>query len=162
MYFLICQLTQQLASSALKGEIVDSDKNPIPLLGICLGHQAIGEAAGWKLRPSPSGAVHGVAVEMDFDDDALFARMAPQQRMMRYHSLIVEPKGEQLKVIATDTETNSLVMGIAHHELPLWGVQFHPESCGSADGWVILDNFLVTTNRTVGQSVEVPLLGRGA
>ena len=156
-----CQLTQQLASSALKGEIVDSDKNPIPLLGICLGHQAIGEAAGWKLRPSPSGAVHGVAVEMDFDDDALFARMAPQQRMMRYHSLIVEPKGEQLKVIATDAETNSLVMGIAHHVLPLWGVQFHPESCGSADGWVILDNFLVTTNRTVGQSVEVPLLGRG-
>jgi anthranilate synthase component II len=102
-----------------------------------------------------------VAVEMDFVDDALFARMAPQQRMMRYHSLIVEPKGEQLKVIATDTETNSLVMGIAHHDLPLWGVQFHPESCGSADGWVILDNFLVTTNRTVGQSVEVPLLGRG-
>jgi anthranilate synthase/aminodeoxychorismate synthase-like glutamine amidotransferase len=154
------KLTQQLATLALKGEIVDSDKNPIPLLGICLGHQAIGEAAGWKLLPSPSGAVHGVTVEMNFENDSLFARMESPQRMMRYHSLIVEPIGEQLKVIATDAETNSLVMGIAHHDLPVWGVQFHPESCGSADGWMILENFLVTANSTVGQSVEMPLLGR--
>jgi anthranilate synthase len=154
------KLTQQLATLALKGEIVDSDKDPIPLLGICLGHQAIGEAAGWKLLPSPSGAVHGVTVEMNFENNPLFARMESPQRMMRYHSLIVEPNGEQLKVIATDAETNSRVMGIAHHDLPVWGVQFHPESCGSADGWMILENFLVTANSTFGQSVEMPLLGR--
>ncbi len=51
-------------------------------------------------------------------------------------------------------------MGIAHPDLPVWGVQFHPESCGSADGWKILENFLVTANSAFGQSVEMPLLGR--
>ena len=80
--------------------------------------------------------------------------------MMRYHSLALLPTNEDLEIIATDYESQTLVMGLAHPQLPVWGVQFHPESCGSLEGWKLLDNFLLNSHKVTGQSVEVPLLGR--
>ncbi len=153
-------LTQLLAKNSIEGKIINEAGDIIPLLGICLGHQALGEAVGWELMPAPSGAVHGVPDDIIMGENELFSRIPSVTKMMRYHSLILNPTNQDLEIIATDNKSKSLVMGLMHPELPIWGVQFHPESCGSPDGWKLLDNFLTKSNRIVGQSVEVPLLGR--
>jgi anthranilate/para-aminobenzoate synthase component II len=116
-----------LAHAALIG------KTP-PLLGICLGHQAIGLAAGWTLGPTEYGAVHGVP------DGILTGEK--YQVMTRYHSLALTPTNNHLEVTSTDAATNQIVMALSHPSLPVYGVQYHPESAGSADGLSIFSNFL--------------------
>jgi anthranilate synthase/aminodeoxychorismate synthase-like glutamine amidotransferase len=120
-------LTMQFAKSAIQG------KTP-PLLGICLGHQAIGLAAGWTLAPTEYGAVHGVPDGIQSGDLL--------QIMTRYHSLALTPNNDILRVTATDSATNKLVMAIQHPEWPVSGVQYHPESAGSVGGLSILADFL--------------------
>ena len=153
-------LTEALASLALSGEILDGEGVHIPLLGVCLGHQALAEAAGWRLSESATGPVHGVPDLLTHTSDSLFDGLEGEMRMMRYHSLAVTKRNDSLKVIATDSETESLVMALTHPSLPVWGVQFHPESAGSVDGERIIDNFLTLSMRYDGQSVEEPMLGR--
>ncbi len=153
-------LTQLFAEKAIKGNITNEVGENIPLLGICLGHQALGEAVGWELIPAPSGAVHGVLDDIQMEENSIFSRIPNVTKMMRYHSLILNPTNQDLDIIATDAQSQSLVMALSHPELPIWGVQFHPESCGSLEGWKLLDNFLLKSSRIAGQSVEVPLLGR--
>ena len=153
-------LTQLFADRAINGNITNPDGEIIPLLGICLGHQALGEAAGWKLISAPLGAVHGVPDDIQIEENLLFSRIPSVTKMMRYHSLILNSTNQDLNIITTDAKTQSLVMALAHPELPVWGVQFHPESCGSPEGWKLLDNFRLKSHRIAGQSVEVPLLGR--
>ncbi len=121
------QLTMKFAQMSLQGETP-------PLLGICLGHQALGIAAGWKLAPSEYGAVHGVPDGIQIGDTL--------QIMTRYHSLALKPTNDILDVTATDSTTNNLVMAIQHPELPVSGVQYHPESVGSVGGLSTLANFL--------------------
>ena len=120
-------LTMQFAQSAIQG------KTP-PLLGICLGHQALGLAAGWTLAPSEYGAVHGVPDSIQSGDSL--------QIMTRYHSLALIPNNDIFRVTATDSATNKLVMAIQHPEWPVSGVQYHPESAGSVGGLSILADFL--------------------
>ena len=113
--------------------------NSLPLLGICLGHQAIGQAVGWPLIASPLGAVHGVP-------DNISMNGIPSI-MTRYHSLILNPtksdvSESQINITAFDTASESLIMGIEHESLPIVGVQFHPESAGSINGISILKDFL--------------------
>ena len=120
-------LTMQFAQSAIQG------KTP-PLLGICLGHQALGLAAGWTLAPSEYGAVHGVPDSIQSGDLL--------QIMTRYHSLALLPNNDIFRVTATDSATNKLVMAIQHPEWPVSGVQYHPESAGSVGGLSILADFL--------------------
>ena len=153
-------LTQLFAEKAIKGNITNEVGENIPLLGICLGHQALGEAVGWELIPAPLGAVHGVLDDIQMEENSIFSRIPNVTKMMRYHSLILNPTNQDLDIIATDAQSQSLVMALSHPELPIWGVQFHPESCGSPEGWKLLDNFLLKSSRIAGQSVEVPLLGR--
>lgn len=126
------KLTMEFANLAVEG-------NSLPLLGICLGHQAIGQAVGWPLIASPLGAVHGVP-------DNISMNGIPSI-MTRYHSLILNPtKSEvsesQFNITAFDTASESLIMGIEHESLPIVGVQFHPESAGSINGISILKDFL--------------------
>jgi anthranilate synthase/aminodeoxychorismate synthase-like glutamine amidotransferase len=126
------KLTMGLAQFALKGE------SP-PLLGICLGHQAIGVAAGWPLTPSPLGAVHGVPENIEMKNKQL--------TMTRYHSLILNPNKKQvtespLEITALDQNSQSLIMAVNHKSLPIRGVQFHPESSGSVDGIELFREFL--------------------
>jgi anthranilate/para-aminobenzoate synthase component I/anthranilate/para-aminobenzoate synthase component II len=147
-----------------------SGHQPLPLLGLCLGHQALGIAAGWTLSPTPSGAVHGVHDLVSFSQDELFAGLGEQGRVMRYHSLALQQPtddtstekapNDTLQILATDSETSKIPMAVGSPELPVWGVQFHPESCGSLEGWRILENFLAPTIWTVGESVEVSTQGR--
>ena len=120
-------ITMQFANLAVNG------KTP-PTLGICLGHQALGLAAGWELTPSKLGAVHGVP------DSVIGA--TSHLIMTRYHSLSLTPTNDHLKVTEWDANTQSIVMALAHNEHRIFGVQYHPESAGSVGGEAIFDKFL--------------------
>jgi anthranilate synthase component II len=118
-----------------------SAPSQIPLLGVCLGHQSIGQAFGARVVRAPQ-PVHGKADEIRHDGSLLF-RGAPRKLAAgRYHSLIVEERTlpEALRVSARNKE--GLVMALRHRSLPVFGVQFHPESILTPDGQTLLGNFL--------------------
>ncbi len=131
----ISKLTMEIASNALKG-------NCPPVLGICLGHQAIGVAAGWDLCENPTGAVHG---EVHMIENFNSSLINFQNKMTRYHSLTLmntNSKDEKLKVVAKLKDLPNSIMGIEHEDLPIFGVQFHPESEESEERRKIIENFL--------------------
>jgi len=141
----VSPLTMSLARRALDGALA------IPLLGICLGHQALGLACGWEVVPSPLGAVHGVPESVHHDRRQLFADLASPACMVRYNSLVVQPPpghaatpadGSSALQVAAWDETRTLVMAVRHPTLPVCGVQFHPESAGSRGGMQIFKAFL--------------------
>ena len=112
----------------------------IPLLGVCLGHQAIGEAFGGKVVRAPL-PVHGKMATIDHKGETLFHGINGPFKATRYHSLVVDRPTlpADLKVTA---ETDDLIMGLSHRHRPVHGVQFHPESIASEHGHLILQNFL--------------------
>ncbi|WP_259311543.1 anthranilate synthase component II [Capillimicrobium parvum] len=114
----------------------------IPTLGVCLGHQSLGQAFGATvIRHEP---VHGKTTVIEHDGRTIFAGVQAPLTVGRYHSLIVDPNTlpDELEVSATG---GGVVMGLRHRELPAEGVQFHPESVLTDDGKRILDNFLCRT-----------------
>jgi anthranilate synthase/aminodeoxychorismate synthase-like glutamine amidotransferase len=113
----------------------------IPILGVCLGHQSIGQAFGGKVVRARS-PVHGKAEEIVHDGSALFRGVPRPLRAGRYHSLVVAERGlpRQLKVSARTRD--GIVMALRHVRLPVFGVQFHPESILTPDGQTLLGNFL--------------------
>ena len=114
----------------------------IPTLGVCLGHQSLGQAFGATvIRHEP---VHGKTTIIEHDGRTIFAGVAAPLTVGRYHSLIVDPDTlpDVLEISATG---GGVVMGLRHRELPAEGVQFHPESVLTDDGKKILDNFLCRT-----------------
>jgi anthranilate synthase/aminodeoxychorismate synthase-like glutamine amidotransferase len=117
----------------------------IPLLGVCLGHQAIGEAFGGQVIRADR-QMHGKMTDVVHNGDPLFAGIASPVPVMRYHSLIVarESLPAELWVLAWsgDRAEGSEVMALRHAEYPVWGVQFHPESVGTSAGKRLLANFL--------------------
>ncbi len=110
----------------------------IPMLGICLGHQGIGEFFGAKLVQG-SQPVHGKTAMVYHQNDLLFAGLPNPFPVMRYHSLVLQQIAQPLTVIG-ETE-DRVVMAIRHQFYPLWGVQFHPESIGTPGGLAILSNW---------------------
>ena len=130
-------LTMEFATMALAGELP-------PTLGICLGHQAIGIAAGWPLIHSPSGPVHGTPVECQHNGEGLFSNLL-EINMTRYNSLTLlssDNRDDSSVIIDATDATKSLVLAIRSKTHPVFGVQFHPESVGSQSGTLILDAFL--------------------
>ena len=122
--------------------------SPLPTLGLCLGHQALGIAAGWKLGRTSTGAVHGVPTRIQHVSSGLFEDIEPSPVMMRYHSLsIEEPKSIENSILRSNAwlEPAGIVMGVQALNRPVHGVQFHPESCGSPEGRLILKKFLTLT-----------------
>ena len=116
----------------------------IPILGVCLGHQSIGAAFGGKVIRSDF-LMHGKTSLIHHDGGGLFAGLSNPFEATRYHSLVVERSSlpECLKVTAWVEEGE--IMGLEHRELPVWGVQFHPESILTVEGKDILRNFLKMT-----------------
>ncbi len=116
----------------------------IPILGVCLGHQAIGEAYGGKVIRAPRGVMHGKTSMVRHDGTGLFEGIPSPLEVMRYHSLIVEAASlpTQLEVTATAVDDSSEIHAMRHHSHPVWGVQFHPESILTQHGKAILQNFL--------------------
>jgi len=113
----------------------------IPLLGVCLGHQSIGQAFGGKVVRA-SRLMHGKTSPIHHDDSGIFRGLSRPFDATRYHSLLVERESlpECLKVTAWTAEGE--IMGLAHRELPVWGMQFHPESILTVEGMSILKNYL--------------------
>lgn len=113
----------------------------LPLLGVCLGHQALGQAFGGRVVRAPE-PVHGKAGPIFHDGSSVFAGLPSPFAATRYHSLIVERETLPPSLEVTAWSEDGLVMGLAHHELPLHGVQFHPESIATEHGHALLANFL--------------------
>ena len=121
-------------------DLVKKNKS-FPILGICLGHQSIGQAYGAKIVECKE-IMHGKIKKIKHAKHPLFKNINENFNATRYHSLIVEKKTlpSNLKIIA---ETNNkIIMGIAHKEKQIYGLQFHPESIGTEVGKIILKNFL--------------------
>ena len=109
-----------------------------PLLGVCLGHQAIGQHFGGRVVRG--GLMHGKTSPVSHDGTGVFAGLPSPFTATRYHSLVVENIPAELPVNATSDDTH--VMGVRHAELPIHGVQFHPESIATEHGHDLLANFL--------------------
>jgi anthranilate synthase component II len=117
----------------------------VPLLGVCLGHQAIGEAFGGEVVRADR-LMHGKTTMVAHTGDGVFEGLPSPFEVMRYHSLVVSPDGlpQALEVTAwsSDRPAGSEIMGLRHRTLPIYGVQFHPESVGTEHGKRLLANFL--------------------
>ena len=135
-------------------ELIGMAARTIPILGVCLGHQAIGQAFGANVvRASP---VHGKVSEIKHTGTGMFRGIKDPLRATRYHSLVVERSSLPRELTVT-AETDGLLMGLAHASLPVHGVQFHPESIASEHGHLMLKNFLdiaVTWNAKTGRSMK--------
>jgi anthranilate synthase component 2 len=118
----------------------------IPILGVCLGHQAIGEAYGGKVVRART-LMHGKTSRISHDGKGIFANLPNPLEVMRYHSLIVETASlpDELEVTARATEDANEIHALRHRAHPVWGVQFHPESILTQNGKEILRNFLSLT-----------------
>ncbi len=122
-------------------EAIDQLKDKIPILGVCLGHQAIIHAFGGKIIRAPE-PVHGKTSKVTLNTKAiLFQNLPPEIEVMRYHSLVADPKTFPTALEIT-AKTNELIMAFQHHLYPLHGIQFHPESFATPQGKEILKNFL--------------------
>jgi anthranilate synthase/aminodeoxychorismate synthase-like glutamine amidotransferase len=121
-------------------DVIRQFTGKIPILGVCLGHQAIGYAFGGKVVRAPA-LMHGKTSRIHHDSKTIFRELPQDFVATRYHSLIVEKKGlpGELEISA---QTDGLIMGLRHRKLPLEGVQFHPESVLTEVGMQMLRNFL--------------------
>lgn len=119
----------------------------LPLLGVCLGHQAIGQAFGGDVI-SAKQIMHGKTSEMIHDATGLFAGLPSPFTATRYHSLAVKPETLPASLRATAHTADDEIMGLCHVERPIHGVQFHPESIASEHGHDLLRNFLDMTRQT--------------
>ena len=117
-------------------------KRRVPILGVCLGHQAIGAAFGGHVVRAAK-LMHGKTSEVEHDGKTIFAGIPSGMTCTRYHSLIVSEEGlpEELEVSAR-TADGETIMALRHRELPIEGVQFHPESVLTANGKKLIENFL--------------------
>jgi anthranilate synthase component 2 len=115
----------------------------IPILGVCLGHQAIGEAYGGEVVRAER-VMHGKTSQVCHDGTGIFAGLPSPMEVMRYHSLIVERESipESLEITAVSQDDPSEVHAVKHREHPVYGVQFHPESVMTPQGKALLNNFL--------------------
>ena len=122
-------------------EAIRAFAGKIPILGVCLGHQAIGQAFGGRVTRAPY-VMHGKTSEICHDSATIFQGLPYRFKATRYHSLIVEKEGlpEELEVSATTPD--GVVMGLRHRRFPVEGVQFHPESVMTEHGKKLLKNFL--------------------
>lgn len=114
----------------------------VPVLGVCLGHQCIGTVFGGTVGRADVGPVHGKTSSITHDGKGVFAGIESPMVATRYHSLAIEPGSFPDVLVVTAHSDDGVVMGVRHRELPVEGVQFHPESVLTAEGPRLLKNFL--------------------
>lgn len=126
-------------------ELIRHFAGRVPLLGVCLGHQAIGAAFGGKVVRA-ANLMHGKTSSVEHDGKSIFRGIPSPMTATRYHSLIVQEKGlpDELEVSATCTDRDGprVIMGLRHRKFPVEGVQFHPESVLTEHGRQIVRNFM--------------------
>ena len=121
----------------------------IPTLGVCLGHQCVGEAFGATVVRAPQ-LMHGKTSEIFHDGTGVFAGLPSPFTATRYHSLIVDRSSLPDELVVTAETADGIVMGLRHRHRPLYGVQFHPESILTPSGPALLANFLVLAGQPAG------------
>ncbi len=122
-------------------DLVAAAAGKVPILGVCLGHQAVGQAFGGKVVRA-AAPMHGKLSRISHRGTGIFADLPSPLSATRYHSLVVERESlPEVLEITAETE-DGIVMGMAHRDLPIHGVQFHPESIASEHGHALLRNFL--------------------
>jgi anthranilate synthase/aminodeoxychorismate synthase-like glutamine amidotransferase len=122
-------------------DLVKAAAGKVPLFGVCLGHQAIGQAFGGDVIRAPS-PVHGKTSPVHHANSDIFAGLPDPFTATRYHSLIVAAETLPGTLEATAWTDDKIIMGMRHKTLPIFGVQFHPESIATSHGHEILENFL--------------------
>lgn len=122
-------------------DLIKQNRGRVPLLGVCLGHQAIGQAYGGRVIRAPK-LMHGKLSVIYNSGQGLFLGLPAEFRATRYHSLIVEDKSLPACLNVTARTSDGLIMALQHQSEPVYGVQFHPESIASACGHALLANFL--------------------
>jgi anthranilate synthase component 2 len=122
-------------------ELIDKASGAVPILGVCLGHQAIGQAYGGRIVRAPQ-PMHGKLSEIHHRGLSVFAGIEDGFLATRYHSLVVDRASLPPSLEITAQTDDGLIMGVAHRSHPVHGVQFHPESIASEHGRALLRNFL--------------------
>ena len=133
-------------------EVMEKAAGRLPVLGVCLGHQCIGQAFGAKvvLAPKP---MHGKISEITHNATGVLGAIPSPFKATRYHSLTLEPGSLPDCLEITAESDDGVIQGIAHRDLPLHGVQFHPESIASEHGHQLIQNFLdIARGKTGGKS----------
>ncbi len=131
-------------------DAIEKFAGKVPILGICLGHQAIGQVFGARVIRAPA-LMHGRLSDIHHDGKGLFQGLPSPYRATRYHSLTLDPGTFPGCLEVTAKTEDGVIMGLKHKDLPLWGVQFHPESLLTEHGHALLQNFL--------KSAKVPAKG---
>lgn len=132
-------------------DVISKAPADLPILGVCLGHQSIGQIFGGKVI-SAKEIMHGKTSQVSHDGTGLFLGLPSPFTATRYHSLAVEPESIPDCLIVTATTPDGEIMGLAHKERPVHGVQFHPESIASEHGHDLLANFLALTGQPRAQA----------
>jgi len=123
-------------------ELIDRNAGRIPMLGVCLGHQALAQAAGARIVSAPT-LMHGKTSSIQHDGSGVFRDLPEAFDATRYHSLVVDPGTlDDGQYVVNARTAEGVIMGIRHRSLPLHGVQFHPESILTLAGKQLLSNFL--------------------
>ena len=129
------------AEAGISIELIKSSS--VPVLGVCLGHQAIGAAFGGKIVKAPE-IFHGKLSKVIHNQEKLFENISSPYSVVRYHSLIIEKNSlpDVLQITGVLEENPDIIMAIQHKERPIYGVQFHPESIDTDYGMKLIENFL--------------------
>lgn len=122
-------------------DLIAASAGRVPLLGVCLGHQAIGQVFGAKVVRAPT-PMHGKLSAVSHDGSGVFADLPNPIEVVRYHSLTLDPATIPPELIVNARTADGVVMGVRHRDHPIHGVQFHPESIASTAGAELLANFL--------------------
>ena len=122
-------------------ELVRRSAGRLPILGVCLGHQAVGQAFGGRVVRAPT-LMHGKTSDIQHTGEGIFDGLESPFTATRYHSLIVDRDTLPTCLAVTADTADGVVMGLAHRQYPVFGVQFHPESIESECGHALLRNFL--------------------
>jgi para-aminobenzoate synthetase component 2 len=127
-------------------EVIDKFKGVVPILGICLGHQCIGYYFRSKIIKGDK-PMHGKVSEILHDNKGIFSGIKNPLKVTRYHSLVVDREEFPKELEITAETSDKVVMGVRHNELPIYGVQFHPEAELTEEGHKILENFVLECKR---------------
>jgi anthranilate synthase/aminodeoxychorismate synthase-like glutamine amidotransferase len=122
-------------------KVIETFAGKVPILGVCLGHQAIGQVFGGRVVRAPQ-LCHGKSSPVEHDGRTIFAGLNQSFQAGRYHSLIVEEDGLPPCLEISARTSDGIIMGLRHREMKIEGVQFHPESIMTTQGKALLENFL--------------------